>query len=105
MVGLAVIEHQLFARLDVPQSEEEDVAVDDLAVAIGLARVIDELRAVAAVAPVNRPVKVYAADVKPPFVFQTTRDFVTGDSFAFVFGDLAPLFESYGGETASAVNP
>src|SRR5262245_102826 len=104
MVGLAVIEQQLFARLNVPQSEEEDVAVDDLAVAVGFAGVIDELCAVATSAPVNRPVKVDAADVKPPFVLQPPRDLVTGDSFAFVFGDLAPLFETHGGETASAVN-
>jgi hypothetical protein len=66
---------------------------------------IDELRAVAAAVPVNRPIKVDAADVEPPFVLQTARDFVTGDSFAFVLGDLAPPFESDGGETASAVNP
>jgi hypothetical protein len=105
MIGLAVIEQQLFARFDVPHGEEEDVAVDDLAVAVGFARVVDELCAVASVAPINRPIKVDAADVKPAFVLQTSRDFVTGDSFAFVFGDLAPLFERDGGETASAVNP
>jgi hypothetical protein len=105
MIRLAVIEQQLFAWLDVPQSEEEDVAVDDLAVAVGFAGVIDELCAVASAAAVNRPVKVYAADVNPPFVLQPPRDFVAGDSLAFVFGDLAPLFESHGGETASAVDP
>jgi hypothetical protein len=100
MIRLAVIEQQLLARFDVTQSEEEDVAVDDLAVAVGFAGVIDELRAVAAAAPVNRPVKVDAADVEPSFVFQTALDFVTGDPFAFVFGDLTPLFQRNGGETA-----
>jgi hypothetical protein len=87
------------------QSEEEDMAVDDLAVAVGLTGMIDELRAVAAATPVNRPIKVNAADVEPSFVLQTARDFVTGNSFACVLGDLAPLFESDGGETTSAVNP
>jgi hypothetical protein len=80
------------------------VAVDDLTVAVGFAGVIDELRAVAAVASVNRPIKVNAADIETPFVLQTSRDFVPRDSFAFVLGDLAPFFESDGGETASAVN-
>lgn len=104
MIGFAVIEQQLLAGFDVTQSEEENVAVDDLAVAVRFARMIDELRAVAAAASVNRPVKVNAADVEPSFVFQAARDFVTGNSFAFVLGDLAPFFESDGGETASAVN-
>jgi hypothetical protein len=80
------------------------VIVDDLAVAVGFAGVVDELCAVAAAAPVNRPIIVNAADVKTSFVLQTSRDLVTGDSFAFVFSDLAPLFESDSGETASAVN-
>jgi hypothetical protein len=104
MIGLAVIEQQLFSRLDVSQSEEEDVAVNDLAVAVGFAGVIYVLRAVAAETPVYRPIKVDAADVEPSFVFETARDFVAGDSFALVFGDLAPLFKSDSGETASAVN-
>jgi hypothetical protein len=104
MIGLAVIEQQLFSRLDVPQSEEKDVAVNDLAVAVGFAGMIYKLRAVAAAIPVDRPIKVDAADVEPPFVLETARDFVAGDSFAFVFGYLAPLFESDGGETAPAVN-
>src|SRR5215510_9085038 len=100
MIRLPVIEQKLLARFDVPQSEEEDVAVNDLAVAVGFAGMIDELRAVAAAAPVNRPIKVNAADVEPSFVLQTARDFVTGDPFAGVLGYLAPLFESGGGETA-----
>jgi hypothetical protein len=105
VIRLAVIEQQLLARFDVSQSEEEYVVVDDFAVAVGFAGVIDELRPVAAAAPVNRPIKVNAANVKAPFVLQTARDFVTRDSFASVLGDLAPLFERDGGETASAVNP
>ena len=104
MIRLPVIEQQLFPGFDVPQSEEKDVAVNDLAVAVGFAGVINILRAVAAETPVDRPIKVDAADVEPPFVLEAARDFVAGDSFAFVFGDLAPLFESDGGETASAVN-
>lgn len=105
MIGFAVIEQQFFSRFDVPQSEEEDVAVNDLAVAVGFAGVVYVLRAVAAAAPVNRPIKVDTADVEPSFVLETARDFVAGDSFAFVPGDLAPLWESDGGETAFAVNP
>lgn len=105
MIRLVVIEQYLLARFDVPQSEEEDVAVDDLAVAIGFAGMIDELRAVAAAAPVNGPIRVEAADVEAPLVLQTARDFVTGNSFAGVLGDLAPLFKSDGGETASTVDP
>lgn len=79
--------------------------MDDLAVAVGFAGMVDELRAVAAEAPIYRPIRVDSADVEASFVLQTARDFVTGDSFASVLGDLAPLFESDGGETASTVNP
>ena len=79
--------------------------MDDPAVAVGFAGMIDELRAVAAAAPVDRPIRVDAADVDASFVLQTARDFVTGDSFAGILGDLAPLFESDGGEAAQAVNP
>jgi hypothetical protein len=104
MIRLAVIEQQLLAWFDVTQSEEEDVVVDGLAVAVGFTGMIDELRAVAATAPVDRPISVDAADVDASFVLQTARDFVTGDYFAGVFGDLAPLFESDSGETATAVN-
>jgi hypothetical protein len=105
MVRLTVIKQQLLARFDVTQCEEEDVAMDDLAVAVGFTGMVDELRAIAAAAPIDRPVRVHATDVEASFVLQTARDFVTGDSLASVFGDLAPLFESDCGETASAVNP
>jgi len=105
MIRLAVIEQYFLARFDVPQGEKQDVAVDDFAVTVGLAGMIDELRAVSAAAPVNRPVRVNAADVEAPFVFDTARDFVARNPFAGVFGDLAPLFESDHGETAFAFNP
>ena len=105
MIRLAVIEQQLLARFDVTQGEEEDVAVDDLAVAVGFAGMIDELRAIAAEVPVNRPIRVDAADVDASFVLQTARDLVAGDSFSDVFGYLAPLFEGDSGETAQAVDP
>src|SRR5262245_36901625 len=105
MIRLAVIEQQLLAWFDVTQSEEEEVAVDGLAVAVGFTGMIDELRAVAATAPVDRPIRVDAADVDASFVLQTARDFVTGDYFAGVFGYLAPLFEGGCGETSQAVDP
>ena len=104
MIRLAVIEQKFLARFDVTQGEEEDVAVNDFAVAVGFAGMIDELRAVAAAAPVNRPIRVDAADVDAAFVLQTARDFVTRDSLAVVLGYLAPPFKRDGGETASAVN-
>jgi hypothetical protein len=105
MIRLAVIEQKFFARFDITQGEEENVAMDDLAVAVGFAGMIDELRAVAAAAPVNRPIRVDAADVDAAFVLQSTRDFVTGDSFAVVLGYLAPLFEGGCGEASQAVDP
>jgi hypothetical protein len=105
MVRLAVIEQQLLARFDVTQGEKEDVVVDDLAVAVGLAGMVDELRAVAAVAPVNRPIRVDAADVNASFVLQTARDLVTGDSFAGVLGYLSPLVKGDCCETSPPVDP
>jgi hypothetical protein len=105
MIRLAVIEQQLLAWFDVTQGEEEDVVVDDLAVAIGFAGMIDELRAVAAAAPVNRPVRVDAADMDASFVLQTARDLMTGNSFAVVLGYLSPLFKGDGCETSPPVDP
>ena len=105
MIRLAVIEQKFLARFDITQGEEKNVAMDDLAVAVGFAGMIDELRAVAAAAPVNRPIRVDAADVDASFVLQTPRDFVTGDSFAVVLGYLAPLFEGGCGETSQSVDP
>jgi hypothetical protein len=105
MIRLAVIEQKFFARFDITQGEEENVAMDDLAVTVGFAGMIDELRAVAAATPVNRPIRVDAANVDAAFVLQTARDFVTGDSFAVVLGYLAPLFEGGCGETPQAVYP
>src|SRR5215475_4830834 len=105
MIRLAVIEQKLLARFDITQGEEKNVAMYDLAVAVRFAGMIDELRAVTAAVPVDRPIRVDAADVDASFVLQTARDFVTGNSFACVLGYLAPLFESDGGEAAQAVNP
>lgn len=79
--------------------------MDDFAIAVRLAGMVDELRAVAAPAAVNRPVRVNAANIEASFVLHTALDFVAGNSFAGVFGDLAPLFESYRGETAFSFNP
>lgn len=104
MIRLAVIERDLLARLDVPQSKKQDVTVDDFAVTVRLAGMIDELRSIAAAAPVNRPVGVNAGDIDAPLVFQTARDFVAGDLFASVFGDLATFFERNDGEAAFAIN-
>src|SRR5215813_6016580 len=105
MIRLAVIEQKFLAGFDITQGEEKNVAMDDLAVAVGFAGMIDELGAVAAATPVNRPIRVYAADVDAAFVLQTSRDFVTGDSFAVVLGYLAPLIEGGCGETSQAVDP
>jgi hypothetical protein len=104
MIRLTVIECDLLAWLDVPQSEKQDVAVDDFAVAVRLAGVIDELCPVAASAPVNRPVRVNAGDVDALLVFQPACDFVAGDLFAGVFGDLPAFFETNRGEASFAVN-
>jgi hypothetical protein len=65
---------------------------------------IDELRAVAATAPVNRPIRIDAADMDAPFVLQAALDLVPVNSFPGILGYLAPPFKSDGGETASAVN-
>jgi len=105
MIRLAVIEQKFLARFDVTQDEEKNVAMDDLAVAVGFAGMIDELRAVAAAAPVNRPIRIDAADIDAPFVLEAARDFVPANSFAGVLGYLAPLFEGGCGETSQAVDP
>jgi hypothetical protein len=105
VVRLAVIEQNFLSRLDVTQSEKENVAVDDFAVTVRFAGMIDELRAVADAVSVNRPVKINAAYIKASFILQPSRDFMARDPFACVFSDLAPLFEGNGGEAAQAIDP
>src|SRR5574341_851311 len=104
MIRSAVIQQNLFAWRDVAQSEEQDVAVDDLAVTVRLARVIDELRAVPLTVTVNRPVGVDIGNVDASSVLHPPRDFPPRNLFARVFSDLAAFFETGGGETAVAVN-
>src|SRR5262249_16902018 len=105
MIRLAVIEQKFLARFDVTQGEEKNVAMDDLAVAVGFAGMIDELRAVSAAAPVNRPIRFDAAHVDASFGREGGRELGTGESFAGVLGFLAPLFEGGCGETSQAVDP
>jgi len=105
VVGLFVIEQDLFAGPDVAFGEEEDVFVDDLHVAVRFAGVVDVLGAVSGLQAVNCPVLVDAADVDAAFAFQPASDFATRNLFADVFGHLASSFERRRGEAAAAVNP
>lgn len=57
-----VIERDFFAGAYVAQRVEEYVVVDDFHVAVGLARMIDVMRAVSPAAAVNAPMVIDSAD-------------------------------------------
>jgi hypothetical protein len=64
MKGGFVVNGNLFAGRDVTQGVELDVAVENFHEAVGLARVIDVVSAVAAATPVQTPLGIYRADAK-----------------------------------------
>ena len=104
VIRLAVVQRQLLAGFDVAQCVDVDVAVRDAHETVWLARVVDVLRAVAAAAAVDAPLRIYRADVQAAFAAHAPRGFDARDALARQLGHLLSSAERYGRETALAVN-
>lgn len=66
MQGLLVIDRNLFTRFDIPQREEQHVAVQSPHVSVGPTTVIDVVSAVAAARSVQAPTSVDVTDAQNP---------------------------------------
>ena len=62
MQRLLVIDRNLFARVDVAQSDEENVIVENLHECVGHARVIDVVGAVSAATSIQTPATIDLTD-------------------------------------------
>ncbi len=84
-----IIERDFVARSYVAQCVEEYVAVDDFHVAIGLARVIDVMRAVSPAAAVNAPLVIDGANAQHAATARPACRFRIIYQLARIFGDFS----------------
>ena len=79
------------------------MSLDDLDETVRRARMIDELRAVAAHRSVNRPIRINRANLYALQIFEPPFDLAARDAFADVFSNLAALLKRLRSETALTV--
>lgn len=101
--SLFVIDSDFFAGADVPEREEQNVAVQVLHKSIRFATVIDVVRAVPAATSVQTEAAVNIADPQKAALARAPPRFKIIDSLAGVFGDFATAFEMISCETTFAV--
>lgn len=90
-----VVDRNFLSRLNISQSNEEDVTVQNLHERVGRAGVINVVRPIPAAAPVKTPPFIDGADsqaasTRPPFCLFSTN------SFAGVFGDFSATLKARG---------
>ena len=103
MPRVFIIEQQLFVSGKIAQRIKQNMAFDDFDVTVRRARMIDELRAVAAHRSVNRPIRINRANLYASQIFEPPFDLAARDAFADVFGNLAALLERLCSEAALTV--
>src|SRR5687767_10235112 len=105
-VGVVVV-GQLFARLDVLAGADPDVLADDLAVAVRLARMVDEAGDVAADHGVAHPAAIdrEAPDLAALQILGLSLEaFLVVDELAFVFDDAGVFRDRLESEHPPAMN-
>ena len=103
MKRVLVVDSDLFAGSNVPQSKEQDVPVDGFHIGVRLAAVIDVMRAIAAAAAVQAPAIINRADAQFGSVRAALR-FEIGNAFAGIFGNLAAAAKTNRREATVAVD-
>ena len=103
MQGIAIVDRNLFARLNVTQGEEDQVAVKQSRVAVGRTRVVHVMSAVAAATTIETPLIVDAANSQDATGSSPFR-FSVGDSLPAVLGDSFPASKPNCRKTSSPMN-
>src|SRR2546425_6664122 len=104
MQSVLVIDRNLFTRPDVAQRKEHYVTVNGFNVGVRLARVIDVVGAVAAMAPIQAPAAINIADAQDAPIAGSSSRFEICYSLAGVFSDLLAPPKMNSCKTALAVN-
>ena len=99
-----VVDGDFFAGMNIPQGEEQYVAVQIFHVGVRLATVIDVMRAVATACAVQTVTASDVADAQDSAVATALRSFEIRDAFARVLRDLFSARKKHGGKTTSAIN-
>ncbi len=73
-----VVERDFVAGMDVAQGVEEYVVVEDFHVAVGLAGMVDVMRAVTPAAAVYAPITIDGADAQHAAIMRSTLGFRIG---------------------------
>ena len=104
MESRLVVDGDLFARLNVAQGEEEEMAAHALHKSVGLATVVDVMAAVSAPAAVDAAPPINGANPQfPPRACAPLR-FGVADQLASVLTNLAPARKKSRRETALPIN-
>jgi len=99
-----VVDGDFFAGMNIPQGEEQYVAVQIFHVGVRLATVIDVMRAVASACAVQTATAIDVADAQDSAVATALRSFEIRDAFARVLRDLFSARKKDGGKATSAVD-
>jgi hypothetical protein len=96
-----VIEGDLFARLDIAESDEEDMSIKYFHVAVRFARMVDVVSAVSAFAPIQAPALINGTNAESATPGAAVR-FCVSDSLAGIFCYLSTAEKVRLGKTTLA---
>ena len=99
-----VVDGDFFAGMNIPQGEEQYVAVQIFHVGVRLATVVDVMRAVATTCAVQTATAIDVADAQDSAVATALRSFEIRDAFARVLRDLFAARKKHSGKATSAIN-
>lgn len=102
--SLFIIDGDFFARMNVPQSVEQHVAVQILHIGVRLATVIDVMRAVSVAPAVQAPAAIDVTDAQDSAIAAALRGFEIRDTLARVLCDLFSARKKFGSKAAPAVD-
>jgi hypothetical protein len=104
VVRTLVINRDLIARTNFPPRHNQDAPIDDLRLAVGVARVIDILGGIAPRAPVDGPLGIQRAQTVAATAPPAPGRLGAGHSFTDIFRYHLSRPERDGGETTPPIN-